>query len=172
MSGKKQCAEEQDAVNTTIVGGRPPGCGKPVGPIPRGIEVLVKKAAVDPEFRQLLIETRCDAAKEIDLELESAEAMMLKAVPESQLNRIVDSTIVPPEQRSAFMGKVAAAMLVAISATMIASCGPAETKGIAPDRPKQVQPTDGIRPDRPEQDGQKQDEPKSLGIRPDRPDSE
>ena len=42
---------EQDSVRTTIVGGRPPGNGKPLGPIPRGIEVLVKKAAVDPEFK-------------------------------------------------------------------------------------------------------------------------
>ena len=46
---------EQEAVRTTIVGGRPPGCGQPVGQIPRGIEVLVKKAAVDPEFKTLLL---------------------------------------------------------------------------------------------------------------------
>jgi len=38
---------EQEAVRTTIVGGRPPGSGQPVGRIPRGIEVLLKKAAVD-----------------------------------------------------------------------------------------------------------------------------
>ena len=35
--------QEQEAVRTTIVGGRPPGSGKSVGNIPRGIEVLVKK---------------------------------------------------------------------------------------------------------------------------------
>ena len=32
---------EQESVRTTIVGGRPPGCGQPIGPIPRGIEILV-----------------------------------------------------------------------------------------------------------------------------------
>jgi hypothetical protein len=37
---------EQPAIRTTIVGWRPPGPGKDVGSVPRGIEVLVKKAAV------------------------------------------------------------------------------------------------------------------------------
>ena len=46
---------EQPAVRTTIVGGRPPGSGHGVGQIPRGIELLVKKASVDPEFRKLLL---------------------------------------------------------------------------------------------------------------------
>ena len=35
--------------------------------IPRAIEVLIKKASVDPEFRQLLLEKREQAAGEIDL---------------------------------------------------------------------------------------------------------
>ncbi|MCP4231568.1 MAG: hypothetical protein GY771_15670, partial [bacterium] len=41
---------EREAVRTTIVGGRPPGSGKSNGSIPRGIEVLVKKASVDAVF--------------------------------------------------------------------------------------------------------------------------
>lgn len=41
-------AAEQEAVRTAIVGGRPPGSGTRVGAIPRGVEVLVKKASVDP----------------------------------------------------------------------------------------------------------------------------
>ncbi|GAG42054.1 unnamed protein product, partial [marine sediment metagenome] len=53
---------EQPAVRTTIVGGRPPGSGKTVGPIPRGIEVLIKKAAVDPGFKMLLLAKRDGAA--------------------------------------------------------------------------------------------------------------
>jgi len=40
------CPTEQPAVRTTIVGGRPPGSGKGIGSVPRGIEVLVKKTAV------------------------------------------------------------------------------------------------------------------------------
>jgi len=81
---------EQEAVNTTIVGGRPPGCGRPVGPIPRGIEVLVKKAAVDAEFKQLLLEKRADAARDIDLRLEPA-------VAEAQLEAIIARTTVHPK---------------------------------------------------------------------------
>ncbi len=44
--------QEQEVVRTTIVGGRPPGSGQRLGPIPRGIEVLVRKASVDPEFKR------------------------------------------------------------------------------------------------------------------------
>ena len=49
---------EQRAVRTTIVGGRPPGSGQPIGDIPRGIEILLKKAAVDPAFQELLLRQR------------------------------------------------------------------------------------------------------------------
>ena len=61
--------QEREAVRTTIVGGRPPGSGKSVGMIPRGVEVLLKKAAVDPLFRDLLLERRAGAAGEIGLGL-------------------------------------------------------------------------------------------------------
>jgi len=107
---------EQPAVKTTIVGGRPPGSGKSVGPIPRGIEVLVKKAAVDPAFKNLLLETRDAAAREIDLVLDPAEAMMLRAAPRGQLEAIIARTRVHPKLRSAFLGRAAAVMLVALGA--------------------------------------------------------
>lgn len=128
---------EQPAVKTTIVGGRPPGPGKPLGPIPRGIEVLIKKAAVDPAFRRLLLETRDEAAREIDLVLEPAEALMLRAAPREQLQAIIDRTRVHPKLRSAFLGRAAAVMLVALGAGAI-GC-PA---GIGPDRPaaEEVEP--------------------------------
>ncbi len=58
---------EQEAVRTTIVGGRPPGSGQRLGPIPRGIEVLVRKASVDAEFRRVLLAERAQAARRIDL---------------------------------------------------------------------------------------------------------
>jgi acyl carrier protein len=107
---------EQEAVRTTIVGGRPPGSGQKVGQIPRGIEVLVKKASVDPEFRQRLLEKRDAAAEEIGLGLDPAEVMMLRAAPRAQLEAIIDRTTVPQHQRRAFLGKAAAATLAALCA--------------------------------------------------------
>jgi len=157
---------EQEAVRTTIVGGRPPGSGKPLGPIPRGIDVLVKKAAVDPAFRALLLSDRARAADEIGLALDPAEAAMLAAVPSAQLTTIIERTTVPVEQRRAFLGKVAAAMLAVLGAggELAAAGGLAVSGGAAggimPDRPMPA-PT-GSRPDRP---------PVVEGIRPDPPPS-
>ncbi len=84
--------EEKEAVRTTIVGGRPPGSGTLIGAIPRGIEILTKKAAVDAEFRRLLLEKRAEAAGEIGLKLTSSERMMLATVPAKQLEMIIAGT--------------------------------------------------------------------------------
>ena len=105
---------EQEAVRTTIVGGRPPGSGQPVGDIPRGLEVLVKKAAVDAEFKVLLLARRAAAAQVIGLTLEPAEAMMLAVAPAEQLEAIIGRTSVPLEHRRAFLGQAATAMLAAL----------------------------------------------------------
>jgi hypothetical protein len=131
--------EEQPAVRTTIVGGRPPGPGKGIGSIPRGIEVLVKKAAVDPEFRALLLAERSGAAAEIGLELSETETAMLDGVPEAQLESIIANTTVSSKLRPAFVGRAAAVMLAALG-TALVGCHDDPT---AP-------PTDGIRPDRPD----------------------
>ena len=139
---------EQEAVNTTIVGGRPPGSGKPVGPIPRGIEVLVKKAAVDAEFKQILLERRADAAGEIDLRLEPSEVAMINAVPEGHLEAIIARTTVHPRLRPVFLGSVAAVMIAALGVS-VGGCGPKPTEGVRPDRPERVEPTQGESPDRP-----------------------
>jgi len=173
--------KEQPAVRMTIVGGRPPGSGRGIGSIPRGIEVLVRKAAVDPEFRNALLAERAAAAARIGLALAPAEELMLKAVPEGQLEAVIDRTRVPLEHRRAFLGNVAAAMLAALG---VAGGGcssdqpPPAPAGIAPDMPP---PTDG-RPDSPEaqdmlrgydtggygKSGAK-DESGMTGIRPDVP---
>jgi hypothetical protein len=159
-------AVEQQAVVTTIVGGRPPGAGQPVGQIPRGIEVLVKKAAVDSDFRALLLEKRAEAAAEIGLSLDPAEVMMLSAVPAAQLEAIVARTEVPEAHRRAFLGRAAAAMLATLGVASIAGC----PKGISPDRPPA--PT-GMAPDRPPPKETKEEPkpppPPPTGIRPDRP---
>jgi hypothetical protein len=126
--------EEQETVRTTIVGGRPPGSGQRLGPIPRGVEVVIKKASVDDQFKQSLLTERADAAKRIGLTLDPAEAMMLTAVPAEQLETIIAQTTVPQEHRRAFLGTAAAAMLAAVG-LMSSGCEPMAPRGIAPDDP-------------------------------------
>lgn len=189
---------EQEAVRTTIVGGRPPGSGQSLGNIPRGVEVLIKKASVDPAFRDLLLTHRAEAAKEIGLHLEPAEAMMLAAATREQLETVIARTNVPEAHRRVFLGKAAAAMLallgvVAVGSALSLGVRPMrqQTKGIQPDRPA----LEGVRPDKPmpetesshDIDTQKpppdhlppggarpdrppeKSEPVSRGARPDRP---
>jgi acyl carrier protein len=84
--------------------------------LPQGIEVLVRKAAVDESFRARLLAARAAAATDIGLELTAAEAAMLAVVPESQLDAIVARVDVPVEHRRAFLGQAAAAMLAALAA--------------------------------------------------------
>lgn len=191
---------EKEAVYTTIVGGRPPGCGTEVGNIPRGIEILVKKAAVDAEFKALLLKKRAGAAEEIELKLDPAEAAMLGGIPAAQLEAIIASTKVDEKVRPAFLGRVAAIMIAAlgVGAAGCATYNP-PVEGIRPDHPQKIVPapeqpnvpaekpspdkvtggirldglpvTDGIRPDRPMTKGIRPDRPITLGIQPDRPKS-
>jgi hypothetical protein len=146
---KSYKAKEQEAVYTTIVGGRPPGSGTQIGDIPRGIEVLVKKASVDPEFRRLLLDKRLEAAMEIDLELSQTEAEMLAGILREQLEKIIENTKVPPEHKPVFLGKAGKLMLtVLITGTVIlipnASCA-----GIAPDSIRQMQIESDFNPNDP-----------------------
>ena len=170
MSGQEY---EGEAVRTTIVGGRPTGSGRGIGTIPRDVEVLLKKAAVDAEFRQLLCDERVRAAEAIGLELDAAEGAMLKSIPRVQLETIIAQTRVPVEQRRVFLGRLAAPMLalLGVAVTGCARIGSAGIRPLAPgtnEPPAQASPTtsstnrpaslvsDGIRPDR----------PASAGIRP------
>ena len=107
--------DEQEAVFTTIVGGRPPGSGTRVGAIPRGVEVLLKKASVDPDFRELLLKERGEAAHTIDLELTGAEREMLAHIPAEQLEQIIRNTKVDPKLQRVFLGTAGALMLAAIT---------------------------------------------------------
>ena len=157
---------EMEAVPTTIVGGWPPGSGRDVGTIPRGVEVLLKKAAVDAEFRDRLLAERGSAAAAIELELDPAERAMLKAIPREQLENIVAQTVVPVEQRRVFLGRLAAPMLAVLGAAVTgcpAKPTPVTPLGIRPDTLRTNQPpavppstnrvgsvtTEGIRPDIP-----------------------
>ena len=104
--------------------------------VPRGIEVLVSKASVDPAFKAILLKRRASAAEEIGLALEPPEVAMLNGVPEAQLEAIIARTKVPQEHRRAFLGKAAAVMLAAVGLT---------SPGCEPEMPA---PT-GSRPDLP-----------------------
>ena len=112
---------------------------------------------------------------EIDLALEPSEIAMINAVPAAQLEGIIAKTTVQPRQRKAFLGQVAAVMIVALGASTV-GCGDRKQRvlGIEPDRPdveeeghaeeegdEEAEPPapTGIRPDR----------PTTKGIRPDRP---
>jgi hypothetical protein len=131
-----QQGQEKEAVRTTIVGGRPPGCGRGIGDVPRGVEVLLKKASVDAQFRDLLLEQRASAAAAIELHLDPAECAMLAAIPREQLEDVLAGTVVPVDQRRVFLGRLAAPMLALLAATVV-GCGPepAQSAGSEPDLP-------------------------------------
>ena len=124
---------------TTIVGGRPPETGKESGGGFHGIEILLKKASVDPAFKSHLLEKRSDAAKEIELDLHPAESAMLNSVPPEHLESIISRTRVPKSLRKVFRTGAVAMMLAAL--TLGSGCqgddgsdsGP--IRGVMPDRP-------------------------------------
>jgi len=127
----------------TIVGGRPRGQKPSETEIPRGIETLIKKAALDPALRQRLLDERGQAAREIGLKLTMAEAMILASVPRKQLAGMIDRIQVSDAERRALLEQAPAAP--------DAPAGPAPaTLGIRPDPEDEASPapaTRGIRPD-------------------------
>ena len=137
--------------------------------ISQRIEVLLKKASVDPVFRTAFLERRGEVAEEIGLPLEPAEAAMLRAVRREQLEAIIARTSVPEEHRRAFLGQAAAAMLAALGivsgrpgAAGEPEPGPAVPAppmfgGVRPDAPVPMAPG-GIRPGMP-------DKPKTVEQR-------
>ena len=140
---ERTCPQEQPAVRTTIVGGRPPGSGRAVGDIPRGIEVLIKKASVDPEFKALLLDRRAAAAAQIDLVLDASEAMIINGIPAAQLEAIIARTKVDPRKMPAFLGKAAAVMLAALGAsTVVPGASEGAPRGERPGPPPTTAPAE------------------------------
>jgi acyl carrier protein len=99
--------------------------------IPRGLEVLLKKASVDPPFKDLLLGRRAKAAETIGLALEPGEVLMLQSVSTEQLDGIIARTTVPQEHRRAFLGQAAVAMLAALGVEGLASTCQAVDKLVA-----------------------------------------
>ena len=140
--------------------------------IPRGIEVLIKKASVDAEFRKLLMEKRSGAAQEIGLELSQVEIKILSDIPREQLEKIIDNITVPQEHRPVFLGKVGKLMLAtiitgtALGFLVFNSPMFVATAGISPDRIREMQMKNNINPSDPndvndlDSAGDDSDEPK------------
>ena len=115
MSEKEKDGKPKDAdPDLTIVGGRPGEAPSAPLHVPVGIQVLVAKASVDAEFRAALLRERSEAARRIRLALTPAEAGILNALPEEQLEVMIRNTKVPPQYQKVFMGCAVAAMLAVI----------------------------------------------------------
>ncbi|MBI5572699.1 MAG: hypothetical protein HY914_22335 [Desulfomonile tiedjei] len=133
-------SRDKAEVEPTIVGGRPLTRCQLLKGIPRGIEVLIKKASIDPEFRAILLEKRAEAATEIDLDLSATETTMLNTLPAEQIEKIIGSTTVPIEHRRVFLGRAAAAMLSVLAGVGLSRC--TVNTGITPDM-KPIGPGEG-----------------------------
>ena len=122
-----------------------------LGGIPRGLEVLLKKASVDPAFRELLLARRIEAARSIGLALTPSELLILQSAPTDQLEAMIGQTRVPQEHRRVFLGQAAAAMLTSLGImTLPSGCGPAGCTPNFPSRRQQeTSPDKKDLPDRP-----------------------
>jgi len=118
--------------------------------VPRGVEVLIKKAAVDAAFRDVLLDERAGAAARLELALEPAEEAMLAAIPRAQLDQVIARTTVSAALRPAFLTYAAAVMLAALGATSSVFAGEENDEirnislGIVPDEPAVLTGYDGI----------------------------
>lgn len=106
----------------------------------RNLEVILKKAAVDAEFREKLLKERSGALSGHDLQLDSHEKAMLDGMPEEQLRQMISVTPVTTTERS-LLGKAALTATVVAAATAIAI-------GVAFKQPPPMPPAPtGILPD-------------------------
>jgi len=131
--------------------------------VPRGIEVLVKKASVDLAFKKRLLTDRLAAAAEIGLKLAPSEELILRATPVEQLESIISQTSVPDDHRRVFLGQAAAAMLAVLTGAGVATAGEkfAAAGGARPmPHPRDVPPI------HPQEDTKKGG---TFGNQPDRP---
>lgn len=83
---------------------------------PQGIEVLLRRAATDREFREQLLEQRAGAAAAIGLVLDPAEKAMLESMPRVQLLLTIEQLEMAGDRRRGFLVKLAAATLIAAAA--------------------------------------------------------
>ena len=122
----------------TIVGGRSTP-GRDSVDFPRGIEILLKKAKVDPRFRKLLLQDPVAASRSIELALKDNEKKILLNTPGEVIEKMVESSFVPKHHVSTFLNAKAAAMLSLILATSVLIPGHTTTGIEATPEPDQEQ---------------------------------
>lgn len=102
----------------TIVGGRSIR-SRGRNDAPRGVEILLKKAKVDPHFRALLEKDAVAAASSIGLEFSDTEKSVLASTPAVTLRTMVEHTFVPRHHVRTFLTRNAAAMLALVLASTV-----------------------------------------------------
>lgn len=103
----------------TIVGGRSLG-GKFSAVFPRGIEILLKKAKVDENFRRSFLASPIEVAEDIRLELSENEKLVLANTDGSILEQMIECVAVPKQHVKVFQGtKVTAMLALALAATVM-----------------------------------------------------
>lgn len=98
----------------TIVGGRSRS-NRLAGDSPRGIEILLKKASVDPAFRLSLLQEPLAAARSILLDLKQVEIDILESAPRP----ILEKTFVPKQHVKIIRTAPSAAILALLLRTAV-----------------------------------------------------
>ncbi len=180
MSEKKirmATSEDPQDQGHTIVGGRPAAAKSQRTDIPRGLELLIKRAAIDSEFRITLLEKREKLIEELQIPLDESEKAMLACVPAEHLEKMIAATEVPTSQKRALRTGSVAAMVALMTGLAFAPVagGTNQTQPVRLTKSSSSDSSDqytmrltGIRPD---------DEPViekdrigiKTGIRPDAP---
>jgi len=137
----------------TIVGGQPPPRKRAtLAGVPVGIERVLFLAAVEPTFRQALLEGDREAAVAArGLEMKPSELAMLRAIPATQLAANIDGIDTSEDnvERRTFMRAVAAGAMAVASAEAFSGCDTA-SDGNRPDTGPPPMDATGIRPDMPQ----------------------
>jgi penicillin-binding protein/type II secretion system (T2SS) protein G len=102
----------------TIVGGRSRS-NRLVGNFPRAIEILLKKASVNPEFSQYLLQDPLNAALSIALDLKLVEINILKNTSKPVLEKMIASIRVPKQHIKTFRTATVTAMMAVVLSTTV-----------------------------------------------------
>jgi len=102
----------------TIVGGRSTA-HEDRGSYPRGVEILLKKAKVDPGFRELLLGDPLAAAESIELTLSRSERNVLSNTSRSILSAMIGRTFVPRHHVRSFLTQKAPALIFLVMASTV-----------------------------------------------------